>query len=70
MAEVETEVVMRRFFRRVIDATPLNRLCPSSWTWPGYFEQFVAQKGMSRFFDREMGRGMRSWRIYDRQSAA
>tara|TARA_B100000378_G_scaffold267413_2_gene253660 strand:+ start:3046 stop:3990 length:945 start_codon:yes stop_codon:yes gene_type:complete len=70
MAEVETEVVLRRFFRRVIDAPPLNSLCPSPWTWPGYFEQFVAQNHMTRFLDREMGRGIKSWRIYDRQDLA
>ncbi|MCC4254790.1 glycosyltransferase [Sphingobium naphthae] len=70
MAELETEVVMRRFFRQVIDREPLNPLCPSPWTWPGYFETFVHQKGMVRFFDREMGHGMKSWRIYDRKGAA
>ncbi|MCC4234468.1 glycosyltransferase [Sphingobium soli] len=69
MAEVETEVVMRRFFRRVIDREPLNSLCPSPSKWPGYFETFVGQKGMSRFYDREMGRGLKSWRIYDRDVA-
>lgn len=65
MAEVETEVVLRRFFRRVIDAYPTNPLCPGPTTWPGYFEEFVFRRGMSRFLDRELGRGLKSWRIYE-----
>ena len=66
LAEVETEVVLRRFFRRVVNAEPINSFCPSPTNWPGYFEQFVSRMGCSSFLSRELGNGLKSWRIYER----
>lgn len=68
MAQVETEVVLRRFFRLVVEREPVNPLCPSPWTWPGYFERFVRQRGFARYLDREAGRGLPSWRTYEHAS--
>ncbi|PBN41353.1 glycosyltransferase family 2 protein [Sphingobium sp. D43FB] len=64
LAEVETEVVLRRFFRRVVNAEPINPICPSPSHWPGYFQQFIARLGCSRHLDREFGDGLKSWRTY------
>ena len=66
MAEVETEIVMRRFFRLIIDSMPINSKCPSTWNWPGYFEQFIRGRSIATFFEREMGMGLKGWRTYER----
>jgi glycosyltransferase involved in cell wall biosynthesis len=67
VAGVETEVVMRRFFRRGLSGRSPNPLCPSEANWPGYFGLFVEELGLGEFLDRERGEGGRRWRIYDRR---
>lgn len=73
VANVETEVVIRRFFRRGLTGRSENPLFPSAANWPGYFELFVRECGYEDFLRRENGDGGRSWRTYEkgaRQAAA
>lgn len=64
VAEVETEIVLRRFFRRGLMARPRNKLCPSAARWPGYFELFIKECGYSALYDVELGLGLKKWRVY------
>ncbi|MFG1404204.1 glycosyltransferase family 2 protein [Xanthobacter sediminis] len=64
LAGVESEVVLRRFFRRGMVAAPGNPLCPAPFTWPGYFETFLAECGYLDHFRHENGEGLPGWRTY------
>jgi glycosyltransferase involved in cell wall biosynthesis len=66
LAGVESEVVLRRFFRRGLMAGPANPLCPGRSFWPGYFDIFVEECGYGDFFRRENGEGGPSWRTYEK----
>lgn len=65
IAEIETEVVLRRFFRSVLSVRATNRLCPSPENWPGYFEAFVQEAGYGVFWTKEAGNSLPGWRTYD-----
>jgi glycosyltransferase involved in cell wall biosynthesis len=62
---METEVALRRLFRRGLVGTSVNPLFPSPQNWPGFFETFVDSIGQSHLLDREKGLGSQGWRIYD-----
>jgi glycosyltransferase involved in cell wall biosynthesis len=68
LAEIETEVVLRRFFRSVLAARSTNPLCPSPENWPGYFEAFIRGAGYWSFWARESGEPLPEWRTYDQSS--
>ena len=65
LGALETEVVLRRFFRRGLYGVSPNPLCPSAQNWPGYFEMFVNAIKQRAFLDREKGLGNKGWRTYD-----
>lgn len=65
LAEMETEVVLRRFFRRGLMGGSRNALAPTPGNWPGYFETFVAECGYDSFFNRENGEGLAGWRTVE-----
>lgn len=69
LAQVESEVVLRRFFRRGLTGVSLNPKFPSAQNWPGFFDAFVERSGMNRFLEREKGEGLKGWRIYETQRA-
>lgn len=66
LAGLETEVVIRAFLRRGLIGESVNPLFPSARNWPGYFETFLSDVGMSEFYNRENGFGGKNWRIYSR----
>lgn len=65
LAGIETEVVLRRFFKAVVRGAALNPLCPSPGNWPGYFETFVHDIHAWRDWSRESGRPVQGWRTLD-----
>ena len=65
LAEVETEVVLRRFFRSILTTAPGNFLCPSPQHWHDYFEAFVRQAGYWSYWAKEAGASLPSWRTYE-----
>lgn len=69
IAEIETEVVLRRFFRSVLNVRTTNRLCPSPENWPGYFEAFVQEAGYGAFWAKEAGNPLPGWRTYEASAA-
>lgn len=69
LAEIETEVVLRRFFRATVRGTTPNPLCPSPTNWPGYFETFVRGIEIWRHWAREAGLPVEGWRISEQKSA-
>lgn len=64
-AMVETEIVLRRFFRGGIAGTVTNDLCPCERNWPGVFTAFVREIGSAQFLARECGLGLTSWRTLE-----
>lgn len=66
VANMESEVVFRRFMRLGLRGESINPLFPSARNWPGYFQLFLHQIDQTRFYDREAGTGERNWRIYDK----
>ncbi|MCM8827433.1 MAG: glycosyltransferase [Candidatus Omnitrophica bacterium] len=67
LAFIETEVVLRRFFRAISTYKPLNPLCPSPENWPGYFQIFIKRQGYQSFWVRESGGKEPYWRVYDKK---
>ena len=67
MAEMETEVVLRRFFRRGLIGQSVNPLFPCEANWPGYFGLFVRDCGYEGYFRREAGFGALGWRTFARE---
>lgn len=65
VAEIETEIVLRRFIRRGLLGISPNELFPSESNWPGFFHAFMNGCGYSGFFERESGGRMQGWRTYD-----
>lgn len=64
LASIETEVVIRRFFR-ALQAEPIsNSKCPSREFWAGYFDAFVQNCGYERLLAQEMGGRISGQRIY------
>lgn len=70
LARIETEVVLRRFFRRGLFGRSENKLAPTPYNWPGYFQLFIEECGYQEMFGREDGRGGRGWRTYSSLSEA
>ncbi len=68
LAGMETEVVLRRFFRRGLTGCSPNPLFPCESNWPGYFGLFVAECGYGGFLGREQGHGGPGWRTYLRDT--
>lgn len=66
LAGVETEVLLRRFFRRGLMGPCRNPLAPTRGNWPGYFEVFLQECGYEAFFARENGEGGPSWRTFEK----
>lgn len=48
-AEVESAGTLRRYFRSVRRGRLPNADAPSPWRWPGYFDQFVAERGYQAY---------------------
>lgn len=67
LAGVESEVVLRRFFRRGLAGVPPNKLFPSKDNWPGLFELFIEECELRAYFDIENGGGAPRWRIYNKE---
>jgi glycosyltransferase involved in cell wall biosynthesis len=63
---IETEVVLRRFFRSVVSGRLTNRLCPSPGNWPGYFEAFIREAGYWSYWAKEAAEPLPAWRTYDK----
>jgi glycosyltransferase involved in cell wall biosynthesis len=55
LAEAETEVVLRRFFREVLAGNVSNPSCPSPVNDWGYFEAFLAHADHRRLWAKEAG---------------
>lgn len=66
LAAVESEVVLRRFFRRGLLGGSHNPLAPTHRNWPGYFDVFIAECGYQGHFRRENGEGVTGWRTVER----
>ena len=64
LASIETDVVMRRFFRALQSRTIHNEKCPSREFWAGYFDAFVQNCGHGRLLAQEMGGRIAGQRIY------
>jgi glycosyltransferase involved in cell wall biosynthesis len=64
LASIETDVVMRRFFRALQRGPIHNEKCPSREFWPGFFDSFVQNCGHSRLLAQEMGGRIAGQRIY------
>jgi hypothetical protein len=48
--EIECPEVLHRYLGAAIRARPANRLAPSPWNWPVYFETFVEEHGWLRAY--------------------
>jgi hypothetical protein len=70
LAEAETEVVLRRFFKAILTSSVRNLLCPTPERAPGYFEYFIRSAGYDSFWARENGLPTVSQRIYDQTPTA
>lgn len=68
LASIETDVVMRRFFRALQSGPIHNEKCPSREFWPGYFDAFVQNCGHGRLLAQEMGGRISGQRIYQEVS--
>jgi len=55
LAEVETEVVLRRFFREILDGNVSNPNCPSPQSDWGYFEAFLTHAYYRKLWAKEAG---------------
>lgn len=66
LAQVESEVVLRRFFRRGLLGGSRNPLTPTRSNWPGYFDVFIEECGYDGYFRRENGDGAAGWRTVER----
>lgn len=66
LAGVETEVVLRRFFRRGLLGGSRNPLAPTRGNWPGYFDIFIEDCGCGAYYRRENGDGAPGWRTFER----
>lgn len=66
VAGMESEVVLRRFFRRGLMGSSPNPLFPCEENWPGYFSLYVRSLGQMEFLNREADIGGKSWRIYEK----
>jgi glycosyltransferase involved in cell wall biosynthesis len=55
VAEAETEVVLRRFFREVLNGNITNPNCPSPQNDWGYFEAFLTHAGYHKPWAKEAG---------------
>lgn len=62
IAGVETEVVLRRFFRAVARCRRPSPLCPGPVNWPGYFEAFIEAAGHRDAWLAETGGARPGWR--------
>ncbi|TNH37804.1 glycosyltransferase family 2 protein [Paracoccus haeundaensis] len=62
LAGTETEVVLRRLFRRGLMGKSPNPLFPCESNWPGYFELFIQECGYQNFLARERGDPGTGWR--------
>lgn len=65
LAVIESEIVLRRFFRAINTIKPLNHLCPSPENWPGYFEFFLKKHQYWNYWIRESGGKETYWRVYE-----
>lgn len=68
-AAIETEVVLRRFFRAILKGTE-NVWCPSPSAWPGYFEQFLRENAFWQYWALESGHGLPHWRTIEASQTA
>jgi glycosyltransferase involved in cell wall biosynthesis len=68
LAGLESEVVLRRFFRRGLMGPARNTLAPTRGNWPGYFDVFLEECGYGSFFARENGEGSALWRTLERKA--
>lgn len=50
IAEIETEVVFKRFFHRLLQGRVTNRCAPSPRNWPGVFEQCLENVGADSYW--------------------
>lgn len=64
LASIETDVVIRRFFRALQSGPITNEKCPSREIWAGYFDAFVQNCGYGRLLAQEMGGRIAGQRIY------
>jgi glycosyltransferase involved in cell wall biosynthesis len=55
LAEVETEVVLRRFFREILEGRVTNPNCPSPANDWGYFEAFLTHANHRALWAKEAG---------------
>ncbi len=69
MGRKETEAIYGKFFRRVHTRRPVNPLCPSPWTWPVFFEQFLEYRNLREFYE-EANSMPESYRYNTRLAAA
>ncbi|TAD89657.1 MAG: glycosyltransferase family 2 protein [Alphaproteobacteria bacterium] len=53
IATIETEILLRRYFRAVATTAPDNPDAPSPQRWPRVFEAFIASVGYQRFWAAE-----------------
>ncbi|MCW2274664.1 glycosyltransferase [Rhodoblastus acidophilus] len=63
LAQVETEVVLRRFFRAILMGPAPNPKCPSPQRDMGNFEAFVAKAYYSKFWAKEGGNPLEGERV-------
>lgn len=54
-AEIETEYVLRHYFRRIKLGEISNPLAPSPVTWPGVFELYARSQGVYKWWQAESG---------------
>lgn len=69
IAEIETEVVIRRFFRATQMGVIENPACPAASNWPFVFEAFLLRNGLWDFWSKENGFPQSGHRIYDSSSS-
>jgi glycosyltransferase involved in cell wall biosynthesis len=63
LGELETEQVLRRYFRAIKLGEVRNPLAPSPVTWPGVFEMFAKSYGVYKWWQAESGAYPRGARV-------
>jgi glycosyltransferase involved in cell wall biosynthesis len=65
LAQIESEAVLRRYFRRALMGRSQNPLAPTPTNWPSYFDLFVEECGYRGYYELEDGRGRPVWRTLE-----
>ena len=65
LSELETELVLRHYFRAIKQGRVTNALAPSPVTWPGVFEMFARSYGVDKWWLAESGAYPKGARVVD-----